>query len=238
MMGTDICNNGDVAVNWFHLPETDHPVIPQNLYRMSGGANNDDRFEQIGQSWAMHQFFPLQQNACGFGCTSAPDSAHLGVGCSTSDTATLNGNQQAVGSRAWINPFTGIFPATSNSHTGHAHDGASHRILVEANDLNTTINPGATYFGEAQLVTPHEYAWCQSHPGQCNMFNNVSYRKFAVTGTTSFNFTPVGGTVQMTPALFGLARSHHSDDRARAGSRWPGLHRLQSDNSIHRGLAL
>lgn len=202
MMGTDICNNGDVQVNWFHLPETDHPVIPQNLYRMSGGANNNDRFEQIGQSWAMHQFFPLQQNACGFGCTASPDSAHLGVGCSTSDTATLNGSPQAVGSRAWINPFTGLFPATSNTHTGHTHDGTSHRILVEGNDLNPAMNPGATYYGEAQLVTPHEYAWCQSHPGQCNMFNNVSYRQFNVVGTTSFNFSPVGATVQMTPAIF------------------------------------
>jgi hypothetical protein len=201
MMGTDICNNGDVQVNWFHLPETDHPVIPQNLYRMSGGTNNNDRFEQIGQSWAMHQFFPLQQNACGFGCTSAPDSAHLGVGCSTSDTASLNGNPQAVGSRAWINPFTGIFPATANSHTGHTHDGTTHRILVEGNDLNPAMNPGATYYGEAQLVTPHEYAWCQSHPGQCNMFNNVSYRQFNVVGTTSFNFTPVGATVRETPAI-------------------------------------
>jgi hypothetical protein len=202
MMGTDICNNGDVQVNWFHLPETDHPVIPQNLYRLSGGANNDDRFEQIGQSWAMHQFFPLQQNACGFGCISAPDSAHLGVGCSTSDTANLNGSQQAVGSRAWVNPFTGIFPATANTHTGHTHDGTTHRILVEGNDLSPAMNPGATYYGEAQLVTPHEYAWCQSHAGECNMFNNVSYRQFAVTGTTNFNFAPVGATVRMTPAIF------------------------------------
>ncbi len=54
-IGTDICNNGNVQANWFRLPETDHPVIPQNLYRLSGGANNDDRFEQIGQSWVMHQ---------------------------------------------------------------------------------------------------------------------------------------------------------------------------------------
>jgi hypothetical protein len=200
-MGTDICNNGDVPVDWFRLPETDHPVIPQNLYRLSGGANNDDRFEQIGQSWGMHQFFPLQNNACGFGCTSAPDSAHLGVGCSTADTAGINASQSVVGSRAWVNPFTGIFPSTSNSHTGHTHDGTTHRILVEGNDLSPAMNPGATYFGEAQLVTPHEYAWCQSHAGECNMFNNVSYRQFNVVGTTSFNFSPVGSTVR-TPAIF------------------------------------
>ena len=29
-------------LDWFALPQTDHPVIPQNLYRMSGGADNTD----------------------------------------------------------------------------------------------------------------------------------------------------------------------------------------------------
>ena len=47
-IGTDSCNNGDQPVDWFQLPQTDHPVVPQNLYRMSGGANNDERLEQIG----------------------------------------------------------------------------------------------------------------------------------------------------------------------------------------------
>ena len=201
MMATDICNNGDVQVNWFRLPETDHPVIPQNLYRMSGGANNDERFEQIGQSWVKHAFFPLQQNACGFGCTPSPDSAHLGVGCSNPDSASLNASQPGLGSRAWVNPFTGSFPSTSGSHTGHTHDGTTHRILVEGNDLNPTMNQGATYYGEAQLATPHEYDWCQAHLGECNMFNNVSYRQFMVVGTTSFNFSAVGDTVRMTPAI-------------------------------------
>ena len=43
-------------------------------------------------------------------------------------------------------------------------------------DLNTTLNPGATYFVEVQYLTPLEYQWCQSHPGECNMYNNASYR--------------------------------------------------------------
>ena len=55
-IGTDSCNNGDQPVDWFAMPNTDHPVVPQNLYRMSGGANNDERFEQIGQSWMKHTF--------------------------------------------------------------------------------------------------------------------------------------------------------------------------------------
>ena len=72
---------------------------------------------------------------------------------------------------------------------------------MEASDLNTTLNPGATYYAEAQYVTPHEYAWCQSNPGQCNMYNNVSYRRFNVSGTTSFTFSAVGSTVRTTPAI-------------------------------------
>ena len=70
-MGTTSCNNGDQPLNWFALPQTDHPVIPQNLYRMSGGANNNDRFEQIGQSWLKHAFTALENNACNFGCNTS-----------------------------------------------------------------------------------------------------------------------------------------------------------------------
>ena len=35
-IGTTSCNNGDQPLHWFALPNTDHPVIPQNFYRMSG----------------------------------------------------------------------------------------------------------------------------------------------------------------------------------------------------------
>jgi hypothetical protein len=63
------------------------------------------------------------------------------------------------------------------------------------------MNPGATYYAEAQYVTPHEYAWCQAHPGQCNMYNNASYRRFNVSGTTNFTFSAVGATVRTVPAI-------------------------------------
>jgi outer membrane biosynthesis protein TonB len=202
-VGTTSCNNGNVELNWFALPNTDHPVIPQNLYRMSGGATNDDRFEQVGQSWLKHAFTALQGNTCSFGCTPASNGTHLGVGCSDPYGASLNASQSGLGSRAWVNPFTGVYPTTANNHSGHGDSdaAATHRILVEQSDLNTTLNPGATYYAEAQYVTPHEYAWCQSHPGQCNMYNNASYRRFTVSGTTSFSFSPVGSTVRMTPAI-------------------------------------
>jgi hypothetical protein len=202
-VATTSCNNGEQPADWFALPNTDHPVIPQNLYRMSGGANNNERFEQIGQSWMKHAFAALEDNACGFGCNTSGCSqgAQLCSGCSDPYDAGLNGSQNQIGSRAWVNPFTGNFPSTANNHSGHTHDGVSHRILVEVNDLNTTMNQGATYFAEANYITPHEYAWCQSHPGECNMYNNVSYRQYQVNGTTNFTFTPLGSTTRMYPAI-------------------------------------
>ncbi len=203
-IGTTSCNMGNVEFNWFAMPNTDHPVIPQNFYRMSGGPDNARRFEQIGQSWLKHGFTALQQNACGFGCVSSGTGSRLGVGCSDPYSASLNSSQSGLGSRAWVNPFTGAFPSTANNHSGHTHDGTSHRVLVNVDHLNTTLNAGASYFGEAQYVTPHEYTWCQANPGQCNMYNNVSYRRFNVTGTVPpFSFSPNGLTVRLQPAITG-----------------------------------
>ena len=204
-IGTDSCNNGDQPINWFALPDNDHPLVPQNLYRMSGGTNNDARFEQIGQSWMKHTFLALEDFVCGTCNTSGCQTgSHLCPGCSDPYVSGLNGDQNSIGSRAWVNPFTGNFPSgnTANDHSGHAHDGVSHRILVETSDLVPGKNPGATYFGEAAYLSPHEYTWCLSHPGECNMFNNYSYRQFSVSGgPTFFNFPPVSSTVRMQPAI-------------------------------------
>jgi hypothetical protein len=205
-VGTDSCNLGAVNLDWFRTPDNNHPVIPQNFYRMSANA---DRFEQIGQSSVKHAFTALTENICGLGCNGVGDT-HLGSGCSDPYVVSLNsgGSGHTLGSRAWINPFTGAFPrgdsvTPPNSHSGHTHNAVSHRMLVEIGDLNTTLNPGASYYAEAQYITPHEFVWCGGHHGECNMFNNVSYRRYNVTGTTGpFSF-PTGGftTVRMQPAV-------------------------------------
>jgi hypothetical protein len=208
-MASDICNAGGVPVDVFAMPNTNHPIIPQNLYRMSGGASNNDRFEQIGHSWVKHMFGAGEGNECGFGCiltapcpTCAPlDPTHLAVGCSDVYATAQFATQNDLSSRAWVNPFTGVFSENSRDHTGHVHTGTSHLLLVESNDLNTMMNAGATFYAEVQYLGPEEYAWCQTHPGECNMYNNVSYRQFNVTGTTNFTFAPAGETVRMTPAI-------------------------------------
>ena len=114
-VGTDSCNAGTENLNWFALPNTDHPVIPQNLYRMSGGADNTQRFEQIGQSSCKHAFTALTLNLCGFGCNGV-GGQHLGSGCSDPYSASLNSGPD-LGSRAWINPFTGSFPSNTRTST-------------------------------------------------------------------------------------------------------------------------
>lgn len=209
-VGTDSCNFGTVPLNWFANPSNDHPVIPQNLYRMSA---NSDRFEQIGQSQVKHAFTALQNNLCNLGC-NATGGTTLGSGCSDPYGAGLNAGP-SLGSKAWINPFTGFYPRNdsatpNNNHNGHGDSNnlPGHRIRVEVADLNTTLNTGATYYTEAQYVTPHEYAHCQANPTQCNMYNNASYRRYNVTGTTCpsgtsncYTFSPVGSTERMKPAI-------------------------------------
>jgi hypothetical protein len=205
-IGTTSCNNGLETIHFYELPNQDHSVVTQNLYRMSGGATNNDRMEQIGGAWVKHTFGASQDDECSFGCDPFPNDTELGVGCSDTYASSQNASQTdhvgALGSRAWVNPFTGFFPSNPRpeTHAGHVHTGTSHRILVNSTDLNTTMNPGATYYAEVQYDSPHEYAWCQTHAGECNMYNNASYRRYNVSGTTSFSFAAVGSTVRMTPA--------------------------------------
>ena len=202
-VATTSCNNGDQPVNFFALPNTDHPFFPQNLYRKSGGVDNLERFEQIGQSWIKHTFGADELDECNLGCNTnnCTQFSQLCPGCADPYLADENGWYDLLGSRAWANPFTGAFPSTAANHNGHAHDGVSHRIRVNVADLNTTLNAGATYFAEAQYLDPLEYTWCQTHPGQCNMYNNASYHQFLVNGTTNFTFSPLGQTVRMEPAI-------------------------------------
>ena len=90
------------------MPNTDHPVIPQNLYRMSGGATNTERFEQVGQSWLKHAF------AAGAGqrlwLWLYPAAAGLGPGCSDPYGAGLNASQSEPGFAGMGQPFYRCLP--------------------------------------------------------------------------------------------------------------------------------
>ena len=138
---------------------------------MSGGADNTERFEQIGQAWIKHTFGADELDECDVGCdtSNCVQFQQLCPGCADPYLADENGWYDLLGSRAWVNPFTGAFPSTAADHTGHAHDGASHRIRVNVSDLNTTLNQGASYFAEAQYLTQQDRAMQPEHDGQIQM---------------------------------------------------------------------
>ena len=166
---------------------TDHPVIPQNLYRMSGGATNDERFEQIGQSSVKHAFTALDSK------TSAALAA-IGVGRHSSRLGMFGSLRRqsecgpnCLGSRAWINPFTGAYPRNdsatpNNSHAGHAHTGTSHRILVEIRRPEHDAESRRDLLRRRRSTSRRmSMPGARRNPGQCNMYNNVSYRRYNVT---------------------------------------------------------
>src|SRR5437867_1889494 len=125
------------------------------------------------------------------------------IGLEQSDSGSVGG-RVGLALRAWVNPFTGNFPVNPdpNDHSGHSHDATSHRMLVDVNDLSTSLNPGATYFAEANYIVPDEGIWCQAHPMECNMYNNASYRQYSVIGINQpFSFQSIGATVREQPAI-------------------------------------
>ncbi len=189
-IGTTSCNIGDSLLDWFASPDNRHPFIPQNLYRIKSG-----RVEQIGAGWGKHGFTALQGSLCG-ACTPSSSGTWLGVGCSDPYSASLNGSQSGLGCRSEVNAATGVFPGTPNAGMPGAAATIGRRIQVNANDLNPTLNVGATYFAEAQYI----------HPGDAtatNDNNNGSWRAFTVGTLASGAYTLAltGATIQQQPAV-------------------------------------
>src|SRR5256885_2517300 len=117
-VGTTSCNNGDQPFNWFALPQTDHPFIPQNLYRMSGGASNNDRFQQIGQSWGKHPLTAMEGFFCG-----APDTKKFHTKSPPPPppahpySPRLKHSPTGIGPRPPGEPFLGALPPGGSTHT-------------------------------------------------------------------------------------------------------------------------
>src|SRR5207244_1517081 len=61
------CNIGNQAVSWNELPNTKHPVITQNIYRLSNGV-----MKHIGQSGVKHGFYAINNSGlCPVHCTKS-----------------------------------------------------------------------------------------------------------------------------------------------------------------------
>ncbi len=180
-LGVTWCNLGDLPAGWT-INNTNHPVAVQNLHRISQG-----RIEQIGQSWAHHQFSALQQALCS-SCTPTAGTT-LGVGCSTPSTASILGSQTVLSSRAEINAPTGS-PTIPSPTMNTSGDALFKRLQALESDLTT---PGAQYFAEVLTLHPADAAANNSN-------NNSSYRPLLINPTT-FSMTFSGAAERASTIL-------------------------------------
>ena len=172
-----------------------HPVTVQNLFRLST-VNGAPRFEQIGQSWAFHGLCALAMNNPCATCTAPPDCSHLGVGCSSPDTAASTGTQSGLSPRWQINPSTGafVYPPANPSYSGPI----ARRLQAAASDLNTTDQ----FFVETLVIAPDDAA-------AGNGANNATYRPVTFSGgPTEFAIATTGVATPGRPAI----RAWHDGD--------------------------
>jgi hypothetical protein len=188
-VATTSCNIGDVNLNWI-ASSPDHPVIPQNLYRLKT-VNGSARFEQVGQSWLKHAFTALTGNVC---CTcNGVGGAQLGIGCSDPYSSGRNGEQittvGGLGPRFQVNPHNGVFiwPYMFRNTAHVTHTSVTRRLQVALADLDPAQNSGAAYYVESQYVTPRD-------SDARNQNNNCSYRRAVITGNASNTNASLSGT--------------------------------------------
>jgi len=188
-IGASTCNLGTCWANWFF--DTDqHAVFAENLFRLKNG-----RFEQIGQAWVTHRFFALSQIVCEPDCVPT-NGQHLGVNCSTTNTATVTGAQQYKGPKSEVDASAGSFefPFTGQGTTGNL---IYKRLQVHNEDLEPGLNPDALYFLEGQNVTEDDATAGMLH-------NNASWRQVLVAPATR-NLLTTGPTEQERPAIYAWA---------------------------------
>jgi hypothetical protein len=202
-IGTRSCNRGDEPLNWCDQGSgcapgagtEDHPVIAQNLYRIKDG-----RMEQIGMSWLKHGF--LSTNSQTTGCReSSPTGScqippagnnQLGIGCTDPYDANLNGSRP-LGRRSEVDGTTGVFPFPPSS-PGGPYTVYDQRVKVATTDLDSALNPGATYWAEGQY-----FASDDASAG--NSLNNASYRQVTVGASPTFTLAMTGSFFETQTAL-------------------------------------
>jgi hypothetical protein len=197
------CNFGNQEVLWVGST-SQHPVLAQQLYRLKDG-----RFEQVGLSWAKHEFLSLAEDYCAFGCIppNPYDGTKLGAGCSHPATYDLNGKQTRLGPRGQINAFTGVFPYYFTDvpypPPGQVEIAIGRRLQVHDADLDPALNAGASYYLELQYIARDDASVGNGFE------NNVSYRPVTVSNPSAgvYNLTLTGTTQRYTPAIHAWATS-------------------------------
>lgn len=188
-LATTACNVGDSTMPWTGA-NAHHPVIGQNLYRIENGS-----IQQLGMSWVKHGFASATGNYC-CTCINPGSNQIMGIGCSDPYGAGTNGNQNGLGLRSEVDPWTGIFvyPFTTQGQSGNT---IFKRLQVANTEMDPALHAGASYVVEGQYVTPDDAV-------AGNQNNNCSWAPVAVGGFTSgaFQISIAGSTSVGEPAVY------------------------------------
>lgn len=191
-VGTTSCNRGDAPLDWISSSNK-HPVIAQNLYRITlpdaGPPVEHGKIEMLGMSWLKNGFLSLNTNECD-SCIDPPNGgAQLGIGCSDPYSSSLNGNQSRLSARSEVNAFTGYFAYPYSNPSGTPV--LAGRIQVQESEL---INDPAAfaYVVEGQYIAPDDAT-------TGNGMNNASHRTVVISGTSLIT---TGPTAEGIPAIY------------------------------------
>lgn len=158
---------GTEPLIWFGAPDSRHPKIAQNFYKLE-----NDRLRQVGQSWCKNGFFALDNSQCTTSCIGTGGSS-LGLGCTDTYSAFLNAQQAGnTGNspRYEIDPWTGAWDySTSITFTGGIFDNPITRRLQV---LDADMQAGGTYFYESYYV----------HRDDTNHMNSAAWVNATVSG--------------------------------------------------------
>ena len=111
---------------------------------------------------------------------------HLGSGCSDAYGAGLNGtNPASVRAPGSIHSPEIPVRYCSEHHTGHKHDATAHRIWSKRRP-DPSSKSGRNLFCRSAIRRSARVHLVPDHPGQCNMYNNVSYHQHSVIGRPTF----------------------------------------------------
>ncbi len=215
-VGTDSCNPGDSPVLWIdtnnYLPDynnTQHPVINQNMYRLKSYGQYS-RFEQLGQSWLKHGFVSTNSPSCGtcqpsnvyfpsLGTTQNIGGDALGVNCSDTYGAGLNGSQGGLGAKNIVHATNGTSPFIRGNGTGDADT----RMRLQVPTADVTNQPAGTrYIVDGLYITADDAQFVR--PNQTVAFNALNNASWREVTAASINNNPgfAGGTRQQEPGIF------------------------------------
>ena len=167
-IGTTPCNVGTDRIDWIAITN-EHPVVAQSAHRLL-----DNRFEQIGLSWARHGFYAVSGSYCSPCVDVVPYGQQLGIGCSNPSSATLNAVQTNQSPRSAINAHTGFFEFPPQGWPEPDPDSEiERRMQVHDTDLDLALNAGARYFIEGFYITADESSAATRN-------NSASYREVLV----------------------------------------------------------